>query len=391
MAMTFPFETLLADGRQTGLVVALVIGFAFGFVLERAGFGRSTKLAAQFYLRDMTVFKVMFSAIVTAMLGLVIASSLGFASLREISGGIASWTYYWPMLAAGLLLGVGFIISGYCPGTSVVAAGSGNVDGIVTVGGVVAGTFLYSELMRIPSFAAFHTSGEAGALYLYDLLGIAPQLLAAIVAVAALAAFIGAEKVERWMARPSEAGVVSQPNRRFAFGTVAVLAVAAAALFTLPTTHAAALEGSVEKIAVRELAHRIVSEPWKLRIVDLRSAEEFTKGSLPGSEHLTAEELANLDVSGSREVVIVASSPLPKELPVGPVRLLDGGFASWRDYALTPPTSPSESSIEARSEYDFRLALHRSLTGARPAASPAAAARPSVPRPKKKGGGGCSA
>src|SRR5512140_2088155 len=111
--MTFPFESLANGSRELGLVVAVLIGVGFGFVLERAGFGRATKLAAQFYLHDMTVFKVMFSAIVTAMLGLVIASGLGLANLFEISQSIASWTWIWPMLVGGLLLGVGFIVSGY--------------------------------------------------------------------------------------------------------------------------------------------------------------------------------------------------------------------------------------------------------------------------------------
>ena len=53
-------------------IFAAIFGVGFGFVLERAGFGRGNKLAAQFYLTDMTVFKVMFSAIVTAMLGLLL-------------------------------------------------------------------------------------------------------------------------------------------------------------------------------------------------------------------------------------------------------------------------------------------------------------------------------
>src|SRR5450830_285707 len=90
-AMTFPFESLTTASRELGLVVAVLIGIAFGFVLERSGFGRAPKLAAQFYLRDMTVFKVMFTAIVTAMLGLVVTSAFGLTNIREISESIASW------------------------------------------------------------------------------------------------------------------------------------------------------------------------------------------------------------------------------------------------------------------------------------------------------------
>ena len=105
-----------------GLVLAVVIGAGFGFVLERAGFGSSRKLAAQFYLYDMTVFKVMFTAIITAMVGLFGLVKLGFLNLDAM---YINPTFLWPQLAGGLLLGAGFIISGYCPGTSIVAFGRG--------------------------------------------------------------------------------------------------------------------------------------------------------------------------------------------------------------------------------------------------------------------------
>src|SRR5207244_3566296 len=202
---------------------AVLIGIAFGFVLERAGFGRADKLAAQFYLRDMRVFKVMFSAIVTAMLGLTLASGLGLTNLRDISESIASFTWIWPMLAGGLLLGVGFIVSGYCPGTSIVAAGSGNVDGVVTVGGVVAGTFVYSKLLLIPAFHQFHNSGERGAWFLYDVVKVPPALLAAAVAAMAVLAFIGAEKVEALMGGARTAKRV----RQVSFATISILAIIA--------------------------------------------------------------------------------------------------------------------------------------------------------------------
>ena len=78
----------------------------------------------------MTVFKVMFTSIVTAMLGVLLFSGVGLAELKVVGQSVASATYLWPMLAGGLLLGAGFIISGYCPGTGLVAAASGNLDGV---------------------------------------------------------------------------------------------------------------------------------------------------------------------------------------------------------------------------------------------------------------------
>lgn len=248
--MTFPFEALSTHARELGLVFAVLVGIAFGFVLERAGFGRADKLAAQFYFRDLTVFKVMFTAIVTAMLGLVAASSLGLADLRGISESIASWTYVGPMLIGGLVLGAGFIISGYCPGTSVVAAASGNIDGAVTVGGVVAGTLVYTQLLRIDAFARFHESGEKGAWFLYDLLPLPPWTIAAAIAVMAVLAFIGAEAIEK--AAPRTWRLV-------------VPAFAALGLVAILPLRATSAPASAPRAASLD-AKSVIAEPWRYRI-----------------------------------------------------------------------------------------------------------------------------
>ncbi|HEV2720752.1 MAG TPA: YeeE/YedE thiosulfate transporter family protein [Thermoanaerobaculia bacterium] len=266
--MTFPFTALSAAARQEGLIVAVLIGIAFGFVLERAGFGRADNLAAQFYLRDMRVFKVMFSAIVTAMLGLVTAAGLGLTNLREISESIASFTFIGPMLVGGFVLGVGFIVSGYCPGTSVVAAASGNVDGAITVAGVVTGTFIYSKLLLIPAFQHFHESGDHGSWFLYDVIKVPPALIAAAVAAMAILAFIGAEKVESMMGGARTAARV----RRFAFATIlgAALLSGGQALLPVPV-RAQERQARVPALHGDELRRTAIETPWLARGVDTRS------------------------------------------------------------------------------------------------------------------------
>jgi uncharacterized membrane protein YedE/YeeE len=99
------------------LWLALGIGVAFGFVLERAGLGSAVKLAGQFYLRDLTVFKVMFTAIVTALAGLALLDLLGAVETGAIA---LPETFLLPQLAGGLIFGVGFVVGGYCPGTGCV-------------------------------------------------------------------------------------------------------------------------------------------------------------------------------------------------------------------------------------------------------------------------------
>jgi hypothetical protein len=92
------------------IAIALGLGVGFGFALERAGFGDARKLAAQFYLHDMTVLKVMFTAIVTAMLLIFLASALLLLDFDRL---YVNPTYLWPAIVGGLLLGMGFIIGGY--------------------------------------------------------------------------------------------------------------------------------------------------------------------------------------------------------------------------------------------------------------------------------------
>ena len=81
--MNAPFYKFGAFGDEASLIVAFLIGIGFGFFLERAGFGSAKKLAAQFYLNDLAVFKVMFTAIVTAMLGVIYLSWIGFLDLTS--------------------------------------------------------------------------------------------------------------------------------------------------------------------------------------------------------------------------------------------------------------------------------------------------------------------
>ena len=134
--MNAPFYQHGLFGDSTSLLIALVIGLGFGFTLERAGFGSGRKLAAQFYLTDLTVFKVMFSAFLTAMIGLYVLSRVGLLDLSLI---YRLPTYLVPQLVGGLIFGVGFVVGGYCPGTSCVAASTGRIDGLVLVAGMMTG------------------------------------------------------------------------------------------------------------------------------------------------------------------------------------------------------------------------------------------------------------
>jgi len=400
--MTFPFESLVLEYKEAGFIVAVLLGFGFGFVLERAGFGRSTKLAAQFYLHDMTVFKVMFSAIVTAMLGLVLVSGLGFADLSALSQQIASWTYIWPMLVGGLLLGVGFIVSGYCPGTSVVGAASGHIDAWITFAGVAVGSLAYSEIQ--PLIVAFHNSGELGASFLYDALGISPQLLALLVVLVAVGGFIGAEKVEELVKRrksvqEAPAATSYSFSRRLAFSAFAVVAIFVTATLVVPVPTMDASVRQPEVISAVELAHRVIERPWSHRVIDVRSLDECSEARVPGSECVPTESVGNLGlefVPGHRDLVVITADgglDVPPEVLgyQGRVFVLEKGFTSWKDFALTTPEPPGPAASERdRTAYLFRAALFQKLTGSGEVAAPPPAHNTVYIPKKKKGGGGCN-
>jgi uncharacterized membrane protein YedE/YeeE len=195
----FPFEILSGELRVLGFAVAVVVGTAFGFVLERSGLGRAQKLVGQFYGHDMTVLKVMFTGIATCMLGLVVLSAAGVLDLGSVQAFYP--TYLWPMVAGGFALGVGFVMSGYCPGTSIVAAASGRLDALATVFGVVVGSVLYAELE--PGLGAFRRAGELGTFTLSRWLGVHAGVVVGMVLVVALAAFLAAERIERALAGPA--------------------------------------------------------------------------------------------------------------------------------------------------------------------------------------------
>jgi uncharacterized membrane protein YedE/YeeE len=395
--MTFPFEWLVAGGREVGLVVAVAIGFGFGFVLERAGFGRAQKLVAQFHGTDMTVFKVMFGAIVTAMLGAVALSGAGLMDLRAVSDSATSATWLWPMIVGGLLLGVGFIVSGYCPGTSVVAAASGKLDGLATVVGVIVGTLVHAELMSLEGFRRFMDSGYLGNVYLYDLLGLPPAVVALFVTLMAVGCFLGAEKLERIFAGEAAPATAGTPRRLvFAgFGAVAAVGLATLAL-PRPT---AATPAPAPRISAPELARRVLSEPWKVRVVDLRAREACAKARVPGAECVPADALGGLDLAGAaaaRDLVLVADADLvapPAEARAyrGNVLVLDGGFAAWSAWALTaPPPLAAGAGLDEQEAHRVRAGIHAALTGSSAPPPPPAPAAGGAPVKRKASGGGCS-
>jgi hypothetical protein len=199
--MMAPFFKYGLFGENLGLVVAFLVGIGFGFFLERAGFNSARKLAAQFYFTDLTVFKVMFTAIVTAMLGVYWLSVLGVMDLSLV---YLTPTFLLPQMVGGLVLGFGFVIGGYCPGTACVGVATGRVDAMVLFVGIFAGIIGFNE--AYPLVSGFYNATDLGQLTLPQVTGLPYGLLVFAVVLMALGGFAGAEWMEKRMAaRKAEA------------------------------------------------------------------------------------------------------------------------------------------------------------------------------------------
>ena len=179
-----PFDIATLLGIPGSYLVYLAIGVAFGFILESAGFGDARRLAAQFYFRELRVLKVMFTAIIVAMILVFLATALGMLDYDDI------WvnpTYLWPGIVGGLIMGVGFIIGGYCPGTSLVSMATLKVDGLFFVLGVIAGVLAFGD--TVAYFNSFWNSGYMGRYTLPELLGLDTGMVIFLLTLMALMMF----------------------------------------------------------------------------------------------------------------------------------------------------------------------------------------------------------
>lgn len=202
--MMAPFYELGRIGDDANLIIAVVLGIAFGWFLERGGMGSARKLAGQFYFTDLSVLKLMFSAILTASLGLF---WLSWAGLLDLSRVYVPETYILPQAVGGLVFGVGFAAGGLCPGTSCVAAATGRKDGLALMAGMLMGVFVFGE--AFPAIEPFADATARGAWTLPQALGLSYGTVVGLVVAVALGAFAGAEWLERRVERPARPTVAA--------------------------------------------------------------------------------------------------------------------------------------------------------------------------------------
>jgi uncharacterized protein len=200
-----PISKIAEWGSTPTIAMAALLGVGFGFVLERAGFGSARTLAGQWYGYNFAVLRVMFTAIVVAMLGLFGLQAVGFLDLSKVQ---VNETFLWPQIVGGLIFGVGFGVGQYCPGTAVVACSTGRVDAMTYLLGFFVGVLAF--FFAFPALEGFYGSGSMGKVILPGALGLPVGAVVMAVVVLALGAFAVTHVVDRRMANKKLASTVKE-------------------------------------------------------------------------------------------------------------------------------------------------------------------------------------
>jgi len=281
-------------------LASLLIGTAFGFFLERAGFGSSRKLTGVFYFKDMAVIKVMFTAVITAALGLACCIVLGIAS---IEGVYLMPTVYGAYIVGGLIFGVGFVMGGWCPGTAAAGLASGKMDALIFLVGAVLGSALFNEMFGL--IKPLYESGQRGVLFAYDTLGITKGSFNVLLSIIAVVMFWGCEWIEKRKTgqllgeNTAILKTLSVTVPAIAIVLVAVgpglpsgqQAQATAGLIASESQLLEAVEMAQDHIEPEELADRMLRQEPGLVVVDIRPVVEYLDYHLPHALNIQMKDL----------------------------------------------------------------------------------------------------
>ncbi len=295
-----PLPLVALLGKPLAFAVYGLIGVAFGAVLEAAGFANSRKLAAQFYLSDMTVLKVMFTGIVVAMVLVFLTSSLGLLAFDRV---YVPPTYLAPAVVGGLIMGVGFILGGFCPGTSLVAVASLKIDGWFFLLGTLGGIALFGETAHL--FSDFWYGTYMGRFILPEWLGWSTGATVVAVVVMALGAFAAAEWSERALGGraprlPIAVGPLGRPSRLAGAGVLVALSLVLMAMGQ-PTPerrwqrmageHQARIADRAIQMHPGEFVAVATNRQLALNLVDVRDESDYNRFHLVDAERIPLADI----------------------------------------------------------------------------------------------------
>jgi len=294
------------------LFFAFVIGLGFGYVLEQGGFSNSRKLAGVFYGYDFVVLRVFFTAAITAAIGLLLFNYMGWVNYDLL---YINPTFLWSALVGGAIMGFGFILGGFCPGTSMVAAVIGKIDAMVFVLGLMIGVFIFGSFYE--DFLPLYTGENLGSIFIFDTLGMSRDWFVFLLVLVALAAFIVTRKIE------DKVNGLEPKSGLFAplyVGPVLIMLVAAIVVLWLPDSPRAkwfetdaetvlqeAAEGK-QFVQTEELAYKLLNPKENdYLLVDVRGDEAFAEFTLPGAVHIPADKVLDL---GYKKLLSESKKPI---------------------------------------------------------------------------------
>lgn len=280
--------------NEFNLVIALIAGIGFGFVLEQAGFSSAKKLVGLFYGYDFTVLKVFFTAGVTAMIGVIFLAHCGLLDLGLI---YVNPTFLWSALLGGAIMGIGFIIGGFCPGTSICAASIGKLDGLAFVFGGGLGVLLFVEVY--PMVKHIYLSEDWGGVLMNEMFGVSKPVFAFLVLTVAIVAFYLTGLIENQVN-----GVPTSVNKNkrvvYALATGSAFVVLLAIAY-LPDSKGRMWANIDKELGQRDfapvsvpsdkLANEIVDNYYRINIIDVRDSAAFRVYHLPFAVNIPIEKM----------------------------------------------------------------------------------------------------
>ena len=355
-------------GNELNLIVALIIGIAFGFILEQAGFSTSRKLVGLFYGYDFTVLRVFFTAGITAMIGVVI---LGHYGLLDLSLIYVNPTFLWSAIIGGLIMGLGFVIGGFCPGTSLCAAAIGKIDAIIFVGGSFLGVLAFAE--GYPLFEGLYKAEAWGNVRIFEIIGVSQSMFAFLMVLMAVAAFVFTTMLEK-----KNIGYLYEDLKplKLYYGLAVVVLLIGLSAFAFPERQVKLKEESQNQAVINEskfevmdsdeLAFRILDNDKNLQIFDFRTKEEYNELTLPKSSNWTIEDLFGKDINkkltikGTDNVIIANNEQDEKglayiagKLGYKNLYILKGGMNSFKEEIMNFKKTETVTR-QMQATYEFR-------------------------------------
>ncbi len=278
------------------LIIAIILGFGFGFILEQSGFSNSKKLVGLFYGYNFVVLKVFFTAGITAMIGVL---AFGHFGLLDISLIYVNPTFLKSAIVGGIVMGVGFIIGGFCPGTSLCASAIGKLDGITFVLGSFLGIYFFMEIY--PLISEMYFEGALGAVTMPEMLGMSQFSFALLLSAMAVGIFVLVSYIESRVNNT----VFELPKKK----VIRMTLVALVPIFIIAVT--AFMPNRLERIEAHvsdpvnleaaeaksldadKMAFEIVNNYYKWNIIDVRSPEAYKASHLPLSINIPLDSMLN--------------------------------------------------------------------------------------------------